>query len=711
MTIVTSPDSEAVGRRRSQTSAPATAGFRPEIQGLRALAVLLVVGYHLYPNRLSGGFVGVDVFFVISGFLITSHLYREAAATGRVSIRRFWARRARRLLPAALVVLAASVALTATVVPSTLWDQTVRQIRASTLYVENWALAGDAVDYSAAGNVPTLAQHFWSLSVEEQFYAFWPVLVLLVALASRRWTVLAMRTTLAVALGLVVAASLWYSVTLTSESPGRAYFVTPTRVWEFALGALLALLAGAATAPRMHRAVRTVLAWAGALAIVWAAFAYSDRTPFPGSAALLPVLGTVAVIAAGASTGKGSVAHLLSQRPATFVGDISYSVYLWHWPLVVVVPYLTGVDLRTQDKAGIFAATILLAWASTTFVERPLRKAPILARAPWRTLVAAVLGMGLVLGGAQLLRHELDNKVADSRAQVARALASMEPTGCVGPAALDPKNDCSPPYGEGELVSPPEVIARQNSVLTFPGCHSELDKPALATCTLGETVDPTRTVAIVGDSHAIHWFSAMDRIGKLASWKVVTHARSSCPFTLARRTLPSERNDKNQVICDNGNDKVLDRLLADNDIDTVFVSAFSSAYGWTSRPGSRLDHPAVDGFHQIWEKLTKAGKRVVVLRDVPAVKDRVNTPDCLAANDLDVMACTMPRSRALVADVEFGAARKGAPRGVSAVDLSDLMCDQKWCYPVVGGVIVYRDYSHLSAEFSTLLAPYLAGRL
>ncbi len=220
-------------------------GFHPEIQGLRAVAVLLVVLFHLWPNALSGGFVGVDVFFVISGYLITAHLYREVAATGTVSLRRFWARRIRRLLPASLLVLAISGLATVLFLPATVWTQTARQIAASALYVQNWALAADSVDYMAKDDVPTLAQHYWSLSVEEQFYAFWPILIVgLVAwagrFASRRAA--ANRAVLIVGLGAVGVISLAWSVVATADNQSTAYFATPTRVWEFVAGALVTLV-------------------------------------------------------------------------------------------------------------------------------------------------------------------------------------------------------------------------------------------------------------------------------------------------------------------------------------------------------------------------------------------------------------------------------------------------------------------------------------
>jgi peptidoglycan/LPS O-acetylase OafA/YrhL len=310
---------------------------RPEIQALRGAAVLLVLAYHFWPATLRG-YVGVDVFFAISGYLITAHLLREVDATGRVSLPAFWARRARRILPASLVVLLACSVATIAFVARLQWEPSFEEIRASTLYVENWQLAYAAVDYLAADDATTPVRHFWSLSAEEQFYIAWPVLILAGAFAGRR--------AIAVVLAAVTVLSLAWSVHATATDPAAAYFVTPARPWEFGAGGLLALAVPAASAPGR---ARIALSWAGLAAIAAAAVAYSPATPFPGVAALLPVLGTIAVMAAAAPTPP------LRLRPVQFLGDVSYSVYLWHWPLLVFAPILLDRAMTTPEKLTVLA--------------------------------------------------------------------------------------------------------------------------------------------------------------------------------------------------------------------------------------------------------------------------------------------------------------------------------------------------------------------
>lgn len=680
-------------------------GIRPEIQGLRAVAVLLVVAFHLYPNRVPGGYVGVDVFFVISGFLITSHINRELVSTGTVRLRRFWARRIRRLLPASLLVLAVSGVAVVAFLPATLWAQSARQIGASALYVQNWALASDAVDYMAADNVPTVAQHYWSLSVEEQFYLVWPVLILGLALVHRRTgaAVRHRRTYVVGGLAVLAGASLAYSVVATYRDQSQAYFVTPTRVWEFAAGAMLALLAATSWRPAWWRGP---LAWAGVLAIVAAGLLFDGATLFPGWVALLPVLGTVAVILAGGTPGWATPAPWLSLRPMTFIGDVSYSVYLWHWPLIIVLPYITGVDLRTVDKVAIAVATVVLAWLSKTLVEDPGRTRPLLAAAPWRSFAFAGAGMAVVVGGMVALQVEVDRRAEES---VAR-LAALEASGCVGPGALDPAADCGEPQGSADLIPAPEVVAQQNVDVAYPGCQAGIEGSGITECSLGTPPEVAeRTVAVVGDSHVTHWFPAFDELGQELDWNVLTFTKSSCPFTVAERTLENEQTDEAVLGCRAWGDAVRDRILG-SDVSYVFTASYSTAYEWRAPDGVALADPGPDGFAGMWSQLTAEGLEVFPIADVPRTQGD-NVPNCLAANLDDRMACSVPRAEALPGSVLVEAADRIDDDRVHLIDLTDQFCDAEMCYPVVGDMIVYRDYSHISVDYARALVPYLAAQL
>ena len=679
--------------------------FRPEIQGLRAVAVLLVVVFHLWPEWLSGGYVGVDVFFVISGYLITAHILREVEQTGHLDVRRFWARRIRRLLPASLLVLAVSALGVLAVAPSTVWGETSRQVAASAMYVQNWAMAFDAVDYMAADNAPTVAHHYWSLAVEEQFYLVWPLVVVGVVALARRASSRArsLRTALVASVGVLVTASFAWSVVSTMAQPSFAYLSTFTRLWELGAGALTALLL-----TRTVSSGRTalLLGWCGLVGVVAAAVLFDATTLFPGWVAMLPVLGAVAVIVAGAG-GRGSAGRVLSLAPARFVGDISYSVYLWHWPLIVLVPYAAGRDLGNADKVAVLAATLLLAWVSKTHVEDRFRTGALLSAAPWRAFAFAAAGMVAAVVAAVAVMQEMERRERASLEAV--EVATDDPARCVGPRALDAGSSCEPVTGEA-LLAPPEVVAQQNSDPPFPECQQTLADDELRRCELGDTHDPERVVALVGDSHATHWFSAFDELGRELGWKVVTMTKSSCPLTEARRVLATEQTDTAWLSCERWIESTREALLTDPAIEEVFVSTYSTAYEWESAPGDDLTNPGPDGFVRMWSDLLDAGKSVTVLAAVPRTNGE-NVPSCLAQNPGDVLACAVPRETALPGDVMVEAARRVDDEGLRVVDLSDRYCDETTCYPVVGGVIVYRDYSHLSAEYSTMLVPYVRERL
>src|SRR5699024_4421798 len=325
-----------------ETSAPSRSSFRPEFQGLRALAVGLVLLFHLWPNHVSGGFVGVDVFFVVSGFLITGHLYRELSSTGTIALSKFWARRVMRLLPLAFTVLIFSVIAMLFFVPQTVWGMNVRQILGSLFYVENWVLAADSVDYMASENEPSLVQHYWSLSIEEQFYIVLPLLLLgtylLTKFLSKNkystgintqnifiWTLIG-----------ITAATFIFSVLYTNYNAAQAYFVTPTRFWEFSIGGLLAMLP---TATKIPKHFQNLLGWTGVTAIIIAALAYDSNTAFPGYTALLPVIGAALFLRYGSAQPLTGIYWWASLKPALRMGDWSYAIYLWHWPLIIMAPY------------------------------------------------------------------------------------------------------------------------------------------------------------------------------------------------------------------------------------------------------------------------------------------------------------------------------------------------------------------------------------
>lgn len=370
-------------------SALPSSGRRPELQALRALAVVAVVINHSWPGLAPGGYFGVDIFFVVSGFLITHQLVREQGLRGRISLPGFYLRRARRLLPAATLVLLAVAAMTFLFVPENEWRVWFSQIAASALYVQNWAIL-------ASPDVSTAVTHFWSLSVEEQFYLGWPILVIAAAaLASvlRRRA----RTVLVVVVVVVAAASLVHWIVVTTGDYELGYFSTLSRAWEFAAGALVALIPARL---RVGSRWSPILFWSGLTTIVLAVVLVVPSLPH--TLALVPVLGTVAIIVAAQRGVPASARALVELRTVQFTGDISYALYLWHWPVLVFAPLITGVASESWFMVLLLAFAVALSWGTTRFVENPVRRTPLRGTGfrLRRTVVAGgvTLGMLAILG-------------------------------------------------------------------------------------------------------------------------------------------------------------------------------------------------------------------------------------------------------------------------------------------------------------------------
>jgi peptidoglycan/LPS O-acetylase OafA/YrhL len=672
---------------------------------MRAIAVTLVLLFHLWPNRLSGGFIGVDVFFVISGFLITSHLLAAVPETGK-DLARFWARRIQRLLPASLLVLATTLLGTWAFAPDTRWASSAWDTVAAAFYVVNWRLASTSVDYLQAQDAPSPVQHFWSLSVEEQFYVMWPVLILVLALLAvrlRRQVAPVVRAGLLV----VVVASLVYSVQATRAEPASAYFVTPTRIWELGVGGLLAafLSRRAFGVDRtdeglpMPAPARSALAWVGLAAIAWSAWSYTSATPFPSWRALLPVLGAAAVIGAACDRGLLSPGSWLALRPVQWMGDISYSVYLWHWPMVVLVPYATGHDLTTLDKVGIIGCSYLVAHLTKNLVEdrfraarwgRPLRKPFLLGLAGMLVVGAAGVGLDVVV------KHEQ----AVAQAQVEQALSGDRP--CFGAAALAaPSGSCNPVTAHGPVVPAPAQAATDKSNAYDGDCWAYPPFHHLKTCTFG---DPhgTTSVLLLGNSHAGQWLPALEEIGRRQHWKITTVLTSECTQSTAMVAWDAPAKGPGCL----GWARKAMRFSLEGKYDLIVTSARNShAVPDKTRAASLPDWRR--GFTTWLKPWAERRTPVVVIHDTPYPGNTMGAvPDCVAQHLDDLGRCGGTRSEWVSPDPLVQAAQHYG-RPFTTVDLTDKICTPVRCPAVVGGVVTYFDSSHISATYAKTLAQFL----
>jgi peptidoglycan/LPS O-acetylase OafA/YrhL len=672
-------------------------GTRAEIQALRAVAVSLVVGYHLWPKVIPGGFVGVDVFFVISGFLITALLLREVGRTGTLSLAAFWARRARRILPAALVTLLAAALATLAIVPESLWEPFLHDILASTAYVQNWHLAATSVDYFAAADATSPVQHFWSLSLEEQFYVGWPLLMLLALAAAGGRSIYAKRRWIAGGMLAVTVVSAAYGVHDTRADPLQAYFSLPARAWEFGLGGLLALAKPITGSPRP----RAVASWGGLIAIVVAALAFTSRTRFPGSAAALPVLGALAVIAAGAPRLPWAPTPLLSLPPVQFAGGISYSVYLWHWPVFVLAGYALDHALGTAARLVVLGLTLLAAWVSKVAVEDPVRFAPVLVRhRPWRTLALALAATGAVLGVDVRALSHVDSQVAHATQHTARVIAQRPR--CFGAAARDPHRPCSNSGLRLTVVPTPLEAAHRGNAPCTRGITYEQN---LQLCAWGvRPAHATARVLLVGDSHAGVWRAALAPVARAERWSAVSMVWSGCSLSTTPRELPPPGDAR----CTEWRSEVFRWIRRHRQVNLVFFGEDASL-GIIVHGGRAQFEREVAGYIGAWRNLPASVKDVIVLRDNPRTPRR--TAGCItraiAARRSAGRVCAVSRRAALPADPAVEAARRAHMRRVHTIDLTRYFCTARLCPPVIGGVLVYKDTSHVTQVYARTLGPYM----
>jgi peptidoglycan/LPS O-acetylase OafA/YrhL len=687
---------EQAPRREQATGDPskkAQRGFRPDIQGMRALAVGMVVLYHLYPHLLPGGFVGVDVFFVISGFLITGHLLREYQKAGRISLLDFWGRRAKRLVPAAALVLTVTWVASRLILPATQLDDTARQIRASALYFQNWQLAGDAVDYLKSDNVASPVQHFWSLSVEEQFYLGWPLLFVFAALvaltARKRARVSRGHKTVMVLAGAVVVGSFAYSVYDTGANPAAAYFVTTTRIWELGLGGLVALLP-ARFAARLSRV--GLLGWAGLALVIASAFVLNGSMAFPGVLALLPAGGAALLIIGGSAAGRWGPAALTSVPPMVFIGGISYSLYLWHWPLIVLYTTWRGHAVGVVSGPAIIAVSVLLSWGTKVWVEDKVRGAKLLStpgrKGRWlsvSTALAAIVPVALV-----------SLYIAGEPAPFAGALGPNYPGGAV--LALHLTNVKPEPVR-------PALTAINLPLFWQQGCLPESPDSAPKACAYGDTKNPVLTIAMVGDSIDGDWFTPLLQIADERHWEIITDMHGSCPWSATVLSDPT-----NARPCSVWGQAVLHDLLTTIKPDVVITSddpeEGTAAHPQTG-PQAMADIGA--GMVPYWTQLQNHGIPVVAIEETPNMA--FDPPTCLAENPGSPSKCGEPATKAIIPDPPTVLAARAMGGKVPVIDMNDLICSPTWCASIVGNVLVYRDTHHVTSTYTGTLATFLEQRL
>jgi len=692
--------------------------YRHDLDGLRGIAIALVAAFHIWFGRVSGG---VDVFLALSGFFFGGRLLRAALMpTASLAPGPEVMRLVRRLLPALVVVLAASAVLTILVQPETRWETFADQSLASLGYYQNWELASTASDYLRAGEAVSPLQHIWSMSVQGQFYIAFLALIFGFAALFRRRLGKHTRPALIVLLSTLTIASFWYAIIAHGADQATAYYNSFARGWELLLGALVGALVPYVKWPMW---LRTTVAFVALAAILSCGALIDGVKEFPGPWALVPVGATILFILSGANRvadphltdldGRLPAPNrLLATAPFVSLGAMAYSLYLWHWPLLIFwLAYSGHSEATFADGAGILLVSGVLAWLTTRYVENPLRsKSASAARPtiPKRVAVplrvrlrrpTIVLGSIVTLLGVALTATSFTwrEHMTIQRAN-GKDLAGLSSRDYPGARAL--LNNAKVP----KLPMRPTVLEAKDDLpeSTLDGCIGDFDAVDVINCTYGDKT-ATRTIALAGGSHAEHWITALDLLGRMHHFKITTYLKMGCPLTTEEKPLVMGDN-RPYPNCREWNDKVMPRLLADHP-DYVFTTS--------TRPWNIKDGDVMPGFYiGIWQAFSDAGIPVLAMRDTPWLV-RNGKPffpsDCLASGG-DAISCGIKRSEVLSdhnPTLDFVAQ---FPM-LKPLDMSNAVCRQDYCRAVEGNVLLYHDSHHISTTYMRTMTNELGRQI
>jgi peptidoglycan/LPS O-acetylase OafA/YrhL len=678
--------------------------FRADIEGMRGIAVLLVLLFHASIPGFNGGFVGVDIFFVISGFLITGMLLREYESSGKISLSNFYARRVRRLLPASALVLVVTLIASIFILPPLSIPSVTRDISAAALYVSNIVFAFRATDYFAAGAAPSPILHFWSLGVEEQFYLFWPAIFLLTAFRARE-----IRIRIGIAIAGIGISSFIFATYLVTKAGPWAFFSLPTRAWELALGGILAVLG--TNLSKTPRWIAAFLGWAGLAAIMYSGLFIKASAPFPSWPALTPTLGAAMLIIGGSQSTRFGPEPLMGKRLPQFFGGISYSLYLWHWPLLVLPLALKESPLNIYERSGLALIAIPFAYATKRWVEDPLRHGKLVGIRPRKNLVMAG-ALALVLAGAAVTTDYVVTTIARSNVIAMtpeQKIAELD--ALLNPLSENSKSAFTRPDTLASKVprnlQPALIDAKADRPLTYlDRCHTQQNlSPSTKPCLYGDLTS-NKTIALFGDSHALSWFPALNIVAKKNGWKLLSLTMSAC----SPADIPAWNPSNNSVMknCAIWRTDSLRRIALAKPLITVVAG--TRGFATTDSQGRVLAGDAKaaawrSGMKRTVDLLKQSSSKVIYIGDAPA--SMLDPPVCLSAHPKNALDCATPVERAIQKDWISQEIAMTIVEAIPFIAPDLWICPTSPCPVVLGNLLIYMDGGHLTATFSAALASKL----
>jgi len=669
--------------------------FRPDVEGLRAVAILLVVLYHAGVPGISGGFVGVDVFFVISGYVITGLLLRERQATHRTSLVGFYARRCRRILPAATLVILSAVLFSYLLVGVVTGDNTAGDGRWAAVFLANFHFESVGTDYLLAMRAPSPLQNYWSLSVEEQFYIVYPTFFFLMARARSRVPLRIRMTTVLVP---VMIVSYGLSIVQTSQSPSAAFFSPYTRAWELALGALVAVNVPALK--RLPQQFASALTWLGMALILYSTWTFNTHVAYPGSLVALPVVGAGLVIAGGVAATRSGAELFLGIRPAQWLGRLSYSLYLWHWPILIIAAQRAGVtQLPLWESLGWVLVAMGISMVTYRFVENPIRHSKL------RPGQSMMLGLSLIAATVMLLTLVIVTQNSDA------------PTVRIVPAP-NVRVEHNLVSAATKITKVPHSLrpALSSRTLDWGGksepssCYASAHESTEEICELGDP-NSKHLMVVYGDSHALMWLPAFKWVAATAHWRLVVLGKPYCPavpITIANPPSLGSANSSDTV-CDHWHTWAT-RWINRNQPQVLIVTqqsiykvpdAHSSSPKWVYIPEWQR------GLDLLFASFTDKRTRYVILGNIPVFPQPGS--ECLASHESNVQACSSPVGSSIQWSnaVEETTARN---LGIQFIDVIPWLCSTA-CTAVIGNYNIYQDGNHINATWATYLEVVLGQAL
>lgn len=643
--------------------------FRPEIEGLRFVAALLVAVYHIWLNRVSGG---VDVFFVISGFLITTSIISTINRTGEFHFRPYVTKLMKRLLPSVFFILGIVLIASWFLLPESILSKTIREVFASMFFFQNWQLAFSSTDYLDSSQMKTPIEHFWALSIQGQFYLIWFLVFTFILFLLKKYKMANAKTLINTVLGILFVSSFGYSIYMTAVNQPWAYFITMTRVWEFALGSLLCVNL---SSMKVNKYIAAVMGWLGLIGLILTGIIFEVSELFPGYVAMWPMVCALFIVLSGTQDTAFSVKRLLGSPVLVKLGGISFGIYLWHWVLLQFYRYNVQQTPSLIDGTVIIIASIVISFFMTKYIEEPIRNSTN-NRFSFKRL--GILGsvnlllIGSLVAGTYIKQNELDSKITEQNYPGALAAAS--------PNDL-PVQEPIPAFAEVFSDLPQAHL---------DGSNQGMKNSDLKIGEYGETENYDATIALIGSSHSEHWLGAVLEAAKNNNYRILNITRSGTRFSTGYKDDDLKGEWVNNVLA----------YLKDEDIDLILAQATAS--------NTSNDKTQAHLVNQLQFVNDEYGIEVLAIRDVPRYD--FNVLESLETEGLEATTKKM-NSIENQKDESFWKQFEQENESLHKIDFSDYFKVNGKFNPVIGNVVIYRDNRHLTNTYSESFGPVFEEKI